>query len=298
MKIKFTLAFLLMIPFTGIKAQQPLVISEDSLKIGNSLLPAITINIPEVNYEKTLKSWTRELQSGTKSKVVTENGEMSIFGAKIKDISQNPLNAYSKLTAIDSALQLSVSFELKKDQYIERRNNEADFSKASNYLKEFARSQYMDVAKDQADKEEKILHDLQKELSSLENEKSRLQRSIQSNYSTISDAKENITIQNNELTTVNTALVEQNSQLSTMEPGPAQKEKTEAIKDLEKRKKKAMNALESLENRISRANNEIDKANAEIPRNERMQEKVQDQIVAQEAVYQKYADKLKKIKSY
>jgi chromosome segregation ATPase len=298
MKIKFTLALLLMIPFSWIDAQQPLIISEDSLKIGNSSLPALTINIPEAGYEKTLKAWTRELQSGTKSKVVTENGEMSIFGAKIKDISQNPLNIYSKLTAVDSALQLTASFELKKDQYIERGSNEADFNKASIFLKEFARSQYIDVAKDQADKEEKILRDLQKELSSLENEKSRLQRSIQSNYSTISDAKENITIQNNELTTVNTTLVEQNNQLSTMEPGPAQKEKTEAIKDLEKRKKKAMNALESAENKINRANNDIDKANAEIPRNERMQEKVQDQIVAQEAVYQKYADKLKRIKAY
>lgn len=298
MKIKLTLTLLLAIPFLGIKAQQPIVISGDSLKIGNSLLPALSVNIPEVSYEKTLKIWTRDLQSGTKSKVVTENGEMSIFGAKIKGISPNPLNVYSKLKTVDSGLVLIASFELKKDQYIERKNSESDFSKAENFLKEFAKGQYLEIAKDQADKEEKILRDLQRELSSLENEKSRLQKSIQSNYSSIANSKETITIQNNELTTVNAVLVEQNNQLSTLEPGTAQKEKTDTIKTLEKRKKKAMNALESAENRISRANNEIDKANGEIPRNERMQEKVQDQIVAQEAVYQKYADKLKKIKSY
>jgi len=298
MKIKFTLASLLLISFIGIKAQQPIIITEDSLKIGNSLLPALTINIPEVTYEKTLKAWTRELQSGTKSKVITENGEMSIFGAKIRDISQNPLNVYSKLVAADSALQLTASFELKKDQYVERKNGDADFSKASIFLKEFAKSQYIDVAKDQADKEEKTLRELQRELSSLENEKSRMQRSIQSNYSTIADAKETITVQTNELTTVNAALVDQNNQLSTMEPGPAQKEKTDAIKELEKRKKKATNAIESANNKISKANNEIDKANDEIPHNDRMQEKVKDQVMAQEAVYQKYADKLKRIKAY
>jgi hypothetical protein len=298
MKIKFTFLILLLIPFAGIKAQQPLTVSEDSLKIGSSLLPALSVNIPEVNFEKTLKAWIREQQSGTKSKVLTENGEMSIFGAKIKDISPNPVNIYSKLIAADSGLLLTVSFELKKDQYIERKSSETDFNKAENYLKEFSKSQYIEVAKDQAEKEEKTLRDLQRELSSLENEKSRFQRSIQSNYKTIADSKENITIQNNELTIVNGLLVEQNNQLSTMDSVPERKEKAQAIKDLEKRKKKAMNSLESSENRISKANNEIDKANGEIPRNERMQEKVHDQIVAQEAVYQKYADKLKKIKSF
>lgn len=298
MKIKITLLLLLAIPFGSAIPQQAIVVTGDSLKIGNSLIPALSVNIPEVNYEKTLKAWTRNLQSGTKSKVVTENSEMSIFGAKIKEISPNPVNVYSKLTATDSCLSLTVSFELKKDLYIESQNSEAEFNKAGTFLKNFARDQYVDVARDQADKEERILRDLQKELSSLENEKSRLQRSIQSNYSTIANAKENITIQNNELTTVNTGLVEQNNQLTTMEEGPAKKEKTEAIRDLEKRKRKAMNSLESSENRISKANNEIDKANADIPKNDRMQEKVREQIVDQEGVYKKYADKLKKIKSY
>ncbi len=73
------------------------------------------MTIPEVNYDKTLKVWLRDLQAGTKSKVITENGEMSIFGAKIKAISPNPINIYSKLMRLDSMLQLFVSFEKKKD---------------------------------------------------------------------------------------------------------------------------------------------------------------------------------------
>jgi hypothetical protein len=298
MKIKLTLLILLLISFNGIRAQQQISVSEDTLRIGNSLLPSLTVNIPEVSYEKTLKEWIRDLQSGTKSKVVTENGEMSIFGAKIRDISTNPVNVYSKMTSGDSGILLTVSFELKKDQYIERKNSEADFNKAETYVKEFSKAQYLEIAKDQAAKEEKILRDLQRELSSLENEKSRMQRSIQSDNKAIAEAQQNITIQNNELTTVNASLVDQNNQLSTMEEGPAKKAKSDTIKDLEKRKKKAMNSLESSNNRINKANSGIGKANSEIPTNERMQEKVHDQIVAQEAVYQKYADKVKKIKSF
>src|SRR5665811_2070026 len=108
MKSISTLVFLVFISSIGIKAQKPVLVSEDSLKIGKGRLPGLSVIIPEVNYEKTLKIWIRELESGTKSKIVTENSEMSIFGAKIKEISPNPVNVYSKLTNLDSALQLNV----------------------------------------------------------------------------------------------------------------------------------------------------------------------------------------------
>jgi hypothetical protein len=297
MKSKFTLVLLFLIPFFGIKAQKPIIISDDSLQIGKSLIPGMSVMIPEVDYDKTLKVWIRDLQTATKSKVVTENGEMSIFGAKIKDISPAQINVYSKLIKLDSMLQLFVSFETKKDQYIERSSG-PEFANAQDYLKEFAKNQYIDVAKEQADNEEKKLRDLQKELSSLENEKSKMQKSIQSDNASMASEKENIVIQNNELNTVNAALIEQNNLLSTMEAGPAQKEKQDAIKELEKRKKKALNSIESSEKKINKSDSEIYKNTGDIPRNERMQEKVKDQIVQQEAVYQSFADKLKKIKSY
>jgi chromosome segregation ATPase len=298
MKIKFTLVILVLIPFLGINAQKPIIVSEDTLQIGKSLLPGLSVTIPESDFDKALKTWIRDLQTSTKSKVVTENGEMSIFGAKIKAISPNQINVYSKLIKLDSMLQLFASFETKKDQYLERYSGESEFVKAQDYLKEFAKSQYIDVAKGQADAEEKKLRDLQKELSSLENEKSKMQKGIQTDNSNISSEKENITVQNNELNTVNAAIIEQNSQLSTMEEGPAKKEKAAQIKELEKRKKKALNSIESSENKINRADSDVNKSTGDIPRNERMQEKVREQIFQQEAVYQRFADKLKKIKSY
>jgi len=298
MKIKFTLVVLVLIPFLGINAQKPIIVSEDSLLIGKSLLPGLSVTIPEVDYDNAMKAWIRDLRTGTKSKVVTENGEMSIFGAKIRAISQVQINVYSKLIKLDSILQLFASFETKKDQYIERYSGEPEYVKAQDFLKEFAKNQYIEVAKGQADAEEKKLRDLQRELSSLENEKSRMQKGIRTDNSNIGSEKENIITQTNELNTVNAALLEQSDLLAAMEEGPSKKEKTEQIKELEKRKKKAQNAIESSEKKIGRADTGIDKATGDIPRNERMQEKVKEQIVAQEAVYQKYADKLKKIKSY
>lgn len=298
MKSISILFLLILIPFLGIKAQKPILVYDDSLQFGNSRFPGIVVTIPEVEYEKTLKAWVNNLETGTRSKVVAENRDMTIFGARMKDISPNPINIYSRLMNLDTMLQLAVSFELKKDIYIEISTGEADLNKAKNYLKNFAKNQYIDLAKSQADAEERKLRDLQRELSSLENERKRFKKSIQSDNSLIVREKENIVIQNNELTTVSAALVEHNSELSTIEAGPAQKEKMDYIKELEKRKKKALNSIESSEKKINKANNAIDKDTREIPRNDRIQDNVNDQIAQQEAVYQKFADKLKSIRSY
>jgi hypothetical protein len=297
MKSNFTLFLLIILPFLGIKAQQPVIVTEDTLAMGKFRLPGLSVTIPESNYDKAVKAWIKDLQAGTKSKVVTENDEMSIFGARLKNISQLPVNIYSKFVKLDSMLKLYVSIETKKDEYIEKTNT-AEFIRVRDYIKEFAKNQYIDVAKDQADAEEKKLKDLQKELSSLENGKSKMLKTIQSDNAAILTAKDNITIQNNELTAVEASLKEQNGLLAGMEAGPAQKEKASQVKDLEKRKKKALNEIESSENKIRKSTDAIEKANAEIPQNEQMQTSVREQIIQQESVYQKYSDKLKTIKSY
>jgi hypothetical protein len=298
MKSISSLAVMVIISTMGIKAQKPISVSEDSLNFGKNRLPGLSVTIPEVTYEKTLKSWTRELQSGTKSKLVTENNEMSIFGAKIKEISPNPINVYSRIMNLDTMIKINVAFETKKDLYIERSTGETDLTNAKLFLKEFAKNQYLDLAKDQADDEDKKLRDLERDLSSLEKEKTRLQKSIQSENTSIVTEKDNITVQNNELAIVSAEIVEQNKQLTTMEEGPVKKEKADYISSLEKRKKKALNSIEASQNKINKSNSEIDKANAEIPRNGKMQEQVNEKIANQQAVCQKYADKIKTIKTF
>jgi chromosome segregation ATPase len=298
MKSISALAVLLLVSLMGVKAQKPIIVTVDSLDFGKGRIPGLSVLIPEVNYEKTLKAWTKELQAGTKSKLITENNELTIFGAKIKDLSPNPVNVYSKLVNADSAQRLNVSFEVKKDVYIDKNTNEADLSKAKIYLKEFAKSQYVDLVKDQVDAEDKKLRSLEKELSSLEKEKTSLQKSIESDYTTIVTEKDNITVQNNELASVTAEIIDQNQQLSATTDAATKKTKANYIDGLEKRKKKVQSSIESSQNKINKLNNNIDKANAEIPRNEKMQEQVSGKIANQQAVYQKFADKLNNIKTY
>ena len=118
------------------------------------------------------------------------------------------------------------------------------------------------------------------------------------NNTTIANEKENITVQNNEVTSVSAAIVEHNKLLDTMRTGPDKDEKIKYIKDLEKRKKKAESSIESSQNKINKTNNDTDKTNAEIPRNDKMQQQVNEKIQTQQAVLGKFTDKLKKIKSF
>jgi hypothetical protein len=220
---------------------------------------------------------------------------MTIFGANLKNLTPNPVNVYSSLVRLDSMLMLYVSLEKKKDEYIERSSSVAEFIKVKDYLKQFAKDRYTEVAKGQADAEDKKLYNLQRELSSLENEKSRMLKSIFSDSTEIIAEQNNIVVQNEELRKVEEALKEQNTLLEKTVDGAARKDISEQIKELEKRKKKAISSVGSSENKISKAKNSMEKTRNEIPVNEQKQIIKIEQVSRQEAISMSYAAKLKKI---
>ena len=287
-----------MFTFSGINAQKPILIQEDSLKVGTNKYPAISVLIPEVKYEKTQKDWIKLQESGTKSKVVDDAGKMSVFGAISKNISENPFNILSELVDRDTVLKLTAAFELKKDIYIERNTGEADLAKAKSYLFEFAKGQYADIVNEQLKGEQNKLKDLEKELSSLEKDQSGMEKDIRSGNKQIQAEKDKLVLMNNELTTLSAAIVEHNAEYITMDPGEVKDQKAKYIKDLEKQKKKITRSIKKAENKISKAENSIDHANKAIPKNDNTQERIRRMITDQEAVVQRFTDKLNRVKAY
>jgi len=298
MRLKSVLALLMLLSFFSIRAQKPIICSEDSLKVGNSLLPSISVVIPEVPYEKTLTDWVKTLQSGTRSKVVTENGEMTIFGAILKDITESPVNVYSKLLERDSVLYLSAAFELKKDQYIDRTTGDAELTRAKAFLFNFAKEQYIRLVEDQLKVEQNKLKDLEKELGSLERDESGMEKSIRNSDRTITAEKDKLIALNNELISLTAAIEEHRKYLAGMQPGVEKDEKAAYLKDLDKQKKQTMRAITKSENKINKSEKVINKARTDIPKSGRMQDKFKDQIDAQDAVVQKFVEKLNTVKAY
>ncbi|HQB36839.1 MAG TPA: hypothetical protein PLI41_04755 [Bacteroidales bacterium] len=272
--------------------------SEDSIKIGNGMLPAISVLIPEVKYDKVLKNWTKLLETGTKSKLMSERGEMTILGANIKSITPNAINVYSVLSDRDSALYLAASFELKKDIFIDRSSGETELSKAKEVIFDFARQQYIDLASEELKVEENKLKDLEKELGSLERSQSGMEKSIRKNNRTIDNERDKSLDFNNQLTALTQTIADERIQFTTMDDGTLKDEKEKQLKNLEKQRKRLTKSIASCDKKISKAQGAIKKANSDIPRNERVQLKYNEEINAQQAVVQRYTNKLNTIKNY
>ncbi len=293
----FILPGILMIS-AALNAQKPIKVLEDSIPIGNYLYPGFNVTIPETNFDNTLKNWVKMQESGTKSKVQTENGEMTIFGAIIKEISAAPVNVYSRLMNEDTLNRLLVTIELKKDQYIEPASGEVQLTAARNYLKEFAKSQYMDVVKEQLSAQEKILRDMENELSSLENRKKRTLKTDENKRSTVNDEQSALSVKQNELGLVSTEISNKNREMIAMRVGPERDAMSAQISELEKRRKKLQNEISSSENKISKAKSDINEANNEVPVNENEQYEIRAKIDTQQAVVQSYVEKLNNVKRY
>jgi peptidoglycan hydrolase CwlO-like protein len=282
----------------GLNAQKPIVVSEDSIAFRAGKIPGVIVIIPEATYESVQKNWVKEMESGTKSKAVYENGEWTIFGAILKKISPTPVNLYSKLVNQDSLVRFMAAIELKKDVYVEKGSAEAELAQMKAYMKQFAKDQYTDVADAQLKAEEKKLKDLQKELSSYQKDEADLEKSIRSDEQTIKEEEGNLVVLNNELTALSSEIITQNAQLTGLAEGSAKEEKGKYIKDLDKRERKLRNDIKSAENKISKCKGDIRDANSEIPKKQELQKEMNEKVAAQEAVVRKFEDKVNKIKAY
>jgi peptidoglycan hydrolase CwlO-like protein len=294
------LLVLLALPITGtiLNAQKPILVIEDTVSFKDSKYPGLVVTIPEFNYEKTQKDWIKELQSGTKSKVVTENKEFTILGANIKTISTDPINIYSKFLIQDSLLKLMAIFELGKEKYIDKASGENELSQARMFLKQFAKDQYVNHVDDELSSENKLLKELRNNLESLQDKKLKSQKSIQSNRTDSTELVGNIKIINSDIAKLTEEIIQENNQLAKMQPGAVKDEKTDYIKSIEKRKKKSFNEIESMQNKIVKLHSEIEQYQDDIVKNESGQEIMKGKITQQEAVVQKCTDKLATVKAF
>ncbi|MDF1558848.1 MAG: hypothetical protein P1P83_01440 [Bacteroidales bacterium] len=281
-----------------LKSQKPIKVLEDSVQIGNWLYPGFNVTIPEADYDNTLKNWVKLQETGTKSKMQTENGEMTIFGANVREISPTPVNIYSRLVNEDSVSRLLACIEIKKDQYVEPAAGDIQLTSARNFLKEFAKSQYIEVIKGQLDAEEKILRDLNRELSSLQSSKARSQKTAKNKRGTVNNEQEKLQVRHNELSMLSSEIINKNNEMMNMPVGAGRDAMASQIKELEKRRKKLQKEISKSENRINKARSAINQADRSIPRNENEQDVLKSKIDAQQAVVQSYIDKLNNVKLY
>lgn len=277
--------------FSVIKAQNPIVVSEDEFNFGTGTIPTYSVVVPEGDYDEILEEWIKYQESGTRSKVVKKNDNLTIFGAKVKPVSEDPVNIYSFVSDETGGVRIMSAFETEPGTYA----SSAEYANARKYLFDFAKDQYVSLVNDQLNEEEKKLRSLKNELSSLENDRTRMERSISSSEETIEEETNNLEELRNSLASLTPQRYQGGDSASITGMGSASPDE---VKDLEKERKKINRDIKSAEDKIDRAERDMRENQRALPGNASDQEVARRKVEEQEKVVEFHSDKLETIKSY
>lgn len=290
MKHFYSMLILSLLLFTGSRAQNPIVVSEDNFNFGSGDVTGYSVVIPEADHETTLKDWIKYLESGTRSKVVQKGDNLSIFGAKVKPVSEDPVNVYSMLVKDPAGVKLQAAFELEKERYA----GSTEYANARKYLFDFAKDEYMAVVSQQLNGEQKTLRSLENDLRALKNDQEKMQKSNESGKGTIEEEKQRLYDLKNQLASLSPEEYHGDSAAVT---GMGAKS-PDQVKDLEKERKKINREISSAEDRIEKAQKELAENERAMPGNLSEQETAKRKVDDQQQIVSKLEKKLDTIKSY
>jgi len=157
---KLILTVLLALP-GFIFAQQDLVITESvkNMSVGNQ--SCYVLLIPGSTLKDVTDDWKKYIKKDTKAKPTESNGETSIMGAMVKNISPNPINIYATFLETSNGVQLSAWFS-DGANFISTQANSDRSVAVQNYLHNFGVQEYKDVVKYQLDQEQKKQKEMEK----------------------------------------------------------------------------------------------------------------------------------------
>lgn len=169
-------------------AQAPVVIIEKIVTMSKGEQPAFIVEIPQVTSENVEKSWMKLIRQNTKSKVSIENSEITILNTQIDEISKNPINIYSAVYQVDSAVKLVSLFEIDSSFFSfdgdkEDMNYERTYQGIEHFLHDFAVTEYKEAAEEELKAENKELKNLNGELQKLVKQTETFQKNIKQNES-------------------------------------------------------------------------------------------------------------------
>jgi chromosome segregation ATPase len=226
-------------------------------------------------------------------------GEITIFGAYVKSISEDPINIYSQIIPRDSVVELNTCIELKRNEFLTEGSYESEFNQLKAYLHDFAKEVYTEEVKDQLKAEEEVLKELEKELKKLQNEQKSMEKKISNNQHDISVAESDIMVMDSDINRKNDEISRTKTRLASAGADPVQKEIVESeLKDLEKDRKKLLKSVEKERKDIVGYNSDIDNIRIEIPGIEEQQYQKMQEIEQQRIRVNQFEAKLENVKNY
>jgi len=192
------LCFILFIFISFSTLSQNIRVQEQSFDFSvSSNVNSLSVEIPYADegyvngrLKKLLKSWGKHKES---------KGEHSSLMVEMKDMGEIPFNVYARVNLLKNEnTSVHFGFDLG-GAFLSKRDHSEKFKVIEKLVSAFASNVVKDWVSDELKKEEKILHQLEKEQKDLEKRKGNLEKEIQDFEKKIernkSDIKENIELQ-------------------------------------------------------------------------------------------------------
>lgn len=280
--------------------QKSIEVSGVDFKLGQDDYSGVQVLIPEAERELVENMWIKALEKGTKSKVSeAHQGEITIFGAFIKSLGEDPVNIYSQVIPRDSLVELNTCIELKRSEFITENLYESEFNELKAYMHDFGKVVYIEEVEEQVKAEENLLKELQKELKKLQNDKESLEKKISKNEHGITVSDDDIRISDGDIAVKNEEIARVKVRLGSVGDDAVLKETLESeLKDLEKEKKKMQNSIKKENKRIVGYESDIDNIKLEIPTLVDQQNQKMEEIEKQRNRVNQFETKLATLENY
>ncbi len=283
-------------------AQGPVKISGKNVTMSKGEQPAFIVEIPQVNIESVKKSWMKLIRQNTKSKVSTENSEITILNTQIAEISDNPINIYSAVYQIDSAVKLVSLFEIDSaffsfDGDKEDMTYERTYRGIEHFLHDFAVTEYREAVEAELKAENKELKNLNNELEKLVKQSETFHKKIMQNESDSLNAEAQISsLEIDKQRKQGEIDSKKESMASITGDKELYDEAKKYLKSLEKQRKKIEKEIDKLKANIVEYNSDKVELKRSIMENEKQKEELLNEISKQQETVKKVTAKLENIK--
>jgi len=283
-------------------AQGPVKISGKNVTMSKGEQPAFIVEIPQVNIESVKKSWMKLIRQNTKSKVSTENSEITILNTQIAEISDNPINIYSAVYQIDSAVKLVSLFEIDSaffsfDGDKEDMTYERTYRGIEHFLHDFAVTEYREAVEAELKAENKELKNLNNELEKLVKQSETFHKKIMQNESdSLNSVAQISSLEIDKQRKQGEIDSKKESMASITGDKELYDEAKKYLKSLEKQRKKIEKEIDKLKANIVEYNSDKVELKRSIMENEKQKEELLNEISKQQETVKKVTAKLENIK--
>lgn len=282
-------------------AQKEILISSKKIAMSKGEQPAFIVEIPEADYESSLKNWEKLIRQNTKNKITEADHEMIMMGTTIIEIYNEPINIYSAIIQGDSSLKLIAVFEIdsvffdyeKSDKTVKE---EKTNSQIKHFLNNYATQQYLYAIENELEMEEGKLKDLNKELENLAKENENYLKDISENEQNIKNSQDALSSYEMDNERKQGEINSKKEAISGIANDPELLDQAKSqLKGLEKEKKGIQNKLEKEQKNVIKYQADIESLNIDVERNMELQTAKKAEIDQQELVLETVKKKLHNI---